>query len=245
MSENALLDKCAQPLRKHAYSNILKILPPKIWKFQIKNSDIFHIFAQNIVCGYSLEPPRRGNTEHTDSDSAADRSILSDIRSVVDPETDSVKNLEMSNTPGAKMAQDPDITLNGSQSILHDDNGVPTFVNSGPGLMPPHGQPLTPQQMQMHQLINMQAHMQQTIVLSQPSFSEEDVIRLATWMKQLLRDEIDVLLEHKVALRVAPLQDEVDSLKRTWNGAKETKHYENIPMKNCRKFHLQNQKKIR
>ena len=31
--------------------------------FQIKNSDIFHISAQNIDCGYSLEPPRRILTE--------------------------------------------------------------------------------------------------------------------------------------------------------------------------------------
>ena len=31
-------------------------------KFQIKNSDIFHISAQNIDCGYSLEPPRRGGS---------------------------------------------------------------------------------------------------------------------------------------------------------------------------------------
>ena len=30
------------------------------WKFLDKNSDIFHISAQNIDCGYSLEPPRRG-----------------------------------------------------------------------------------------------------------------------------------------------------------------------------------------
>ena len=45
-------------LRKHAYSNILKSLPPKSENFQIKNSDIFHISAQNIGCGYSLEPPR-------------------------------------------------------------------------------------------------------------------------------------------------------------------------------------------
>ena len=45
------------PLRKHAYSNILKILPPKNENFQIKNSNIFHISAQNIDCGYSLEPP--------------------------------------------------------------------------------------------------------------------------------------------------------------------------------------------
>ena len=49
-------------LRKHAYSNILKILPPKNEHFQIKNSDIFLIPAQNIYCGYSLEPPGRGGS---------------------------------------------------------------------------------------------------------------------------------------------------------------------------------------
>ena len=30
--------------------------------FQVKNSDIFLISAQNIDCGYSLEPPRRGGS---------------------------------------------------------------------------------------------------------------------------------------------------------------------------------------
>ena len=55
---NAILS----PLRKHAYSNILKNLPPKKWKFSDKNSDIFHISAQNIDCGYSLEPPCRGGS---------------------------------------------------------------------------------------------------------------------------------------------------------------------------------------
>ena len=50
------------PLRKHAYSNILKILPPQNENFKIKHSDIFHISAQNIDCGYSLEPPRRGGS---------------------------------------------------------------------------------------------------------------------------------------------------------------------------------------
>ena len=44
-------------LRKHAYSNIEKISPPKIEKIQIKNSHVFHISAQNIDCGYSLELP--------------------------------------------------------------------------------------------------------------------------------------------------------------------------------------------
>ena len=51
-----------QALRKHAYSNILKILPPKDENFQIKIFDIFHISAQNIDCGYSLEPPWRGGS---------------------------------------------------------------------------------------------------------------------------------------------------------------------------------------
>ena len=31
-------------------------------KFSDKNSDIFHISAQNIDCGYSLEPPRWGGS---------------------------------------------------------------------------------------------------------------------------------------------------------------------------------------
>ena len=30
--------------------------------FQQKNFDIFLIFAQNIDCGYTLEPPRRGGS---------------------------------------------------------------------------------------------------------------------------------------------------------------------------------------
>ena len=34
----------------------------KIENFQRKNFDIFLIFAQNIDCGYSLEPPRRGGS---------------------------------------------------------------------------------------------------------------------------------------------------------------------------------------
>ena len=34
----------------------------KTENFQIKISDIFHITAQNIDCGYSLEPPQRGGS---------------------------------------------------------------------------------------------------------------------------------------------------------------------------------------
>ena len=49
---------CLWPLQKHAYS---KISPPKTKHFQIKKTDIFHISAQNIDCGYSLEPPQWGS----------------------------------------------------------------------------------------------------------------------------------------------------------------------------------------
>ena len=50
--------------QKHAYSNILKILPPKNdFFFSGKNSDSVHISAQNIDCGCSLEPPRRGGSK--------------------------------------------------------------------------------------------------------------------------------------------------------------------------------------
>ena len=34
----------------------------KKWKFSDKNSDIFNISAQNIDCGYSLEPPQWGSS---------------------------------------------------------------------------------------------------------------------------------------------------------------------------------------
>ena len=49
-------------LRKHVYSNKQKISPPKTEIFQIKILISFHISAQNIDCGYSLEPPRRGGS---------------------------------------------------------------------------------------------------------------------------------------------------------------------------------------
>ena len=40
----------------------MNISPPKTKSFQIKILIFFHISAQNIDCGYSLEPPRRGGS---------------------------------------------------------------------------------------------------------------------------------------------------------------------------------------
>ena len=59
-----MVSRWSYTLQKHAYSNVLKISAPKTESFQIKKSDCFFflIFAQNIDCGYSLEPPRRGGS---------------------------------------------------------------------------------------------------------------------------------------------------------------------------------------
>ena len=39
----------------------------KLKNFQMKNSDIFHISAQNIDCGYSLAPPWGSSNEYPQS----------------------------------------------------------------------------------------------------------------------------------------------------------------------------------
>ena len=52
-------------ITKHALFKYIEKFTTKNWKFSDKNSDIFHISAQNIDCGYSLEPPRRdGSNEY-------------------------------------------------------------------------------------------------------------------------------------------------------------------------------------
>ena len=53
---------CSNTLRKQVYSKILKISPPKTENFQLVILIFFHISAQDIDCGYSLEPPRRGGS---------------------------------------------------------------------------------------------------------------------------------------------------------------------------------------
>ena len=49
----------ANALPKTRLFKHIEISPPK---FSGKNSDIFHISAQNIDCGYSLEPHRQSGS---------------------------------------------------------------------------------------------------------------------------------------------------------------------------------------
>ena len=56
-------DRCMNVYYKNTPIQIYwKFHHQKNWKFSVKNSDIFHISAQNIYCGYSLEPPRPGGS---------------------------------------------------------------------------------------------------------------------------------------------------------------------------------------
>ena len=50
------------PLRKHAHAIYRIFFGCKNAIFHRKMFDIFLIFAQNIDCGYTLEPPRRGGS---------------------------------------------------------------------------------------------------------------------------------------------------------------------------------------
>ena len=49
-------------LRKLAHAINRDFSSLKIENFQLKVFDIFLIFAPNIDCGYTLEPPRRGGS---------------------------------------------------------------------------------------------------------------------------------------------------------------------------------------
>ena len=75
MSKNYwMTGKQCRPWWDAAFCGLLAITKTRLFKyienfttkknenFQIKNSNIFHISAQNIDCVYSLEPPRRGGS---------------------------------------------------------------------------------------------------------------------------------------------------------------------------------------
>ena len=50
------------PITKTRLFKYIENFTTKNWKFSDTNSDIFHISAQNIDRGCSLEPPRRGGS---------------------------------------------------------------------------------------------------------------------------------------------------------------------------------------
>ena len=61
-STDFTLKKNKELITKTRLFKYIENFTTKIWNLQIKNSDIFHVSAQNIDYGYSLEPPRRGGS---------------------------------------------------------------------------------------------------------------------------------------------------------------------------------------
>ena len=53
---------CQHITKTRLFKYIEKFTSKNWKKIQIKNSDISHVSAQNIDCGYSLEPPRQGGS---------------------------------------------------------------------------------------------------------------------------------------------------------------------------------------
>ena len=53
-------------------------------KISDKNSDIFHISAQYIDCGYSLEPPRRGGSNDYPQSMFLNRNKKNNVYSILD-----------------------------------------------------------------------------------------------------------------------------------------------------------------
>ena len=62
------LSNLSESISKTRLFKYIENFTTKNWQFSDKNSDIFHIYAQNTDCGYSLEPPRRcGSDEYPQS----------------------------------------------------------------------------------------------------------------------------------------------------------------------------------
>ena len=56
------VQSCCGTIMKTRLFKYIETFTIKNGKFSYKNSNIFHVPAQNIDYGYSLEPPRRGGS---------------------------------------------------------------------------------------------------------------------------------------------------------------------------------------
>ena len=66
--DSALTPLVFEDITKTRLFKYMENFASKNENFQIKKSNIFHISAQNIDCGYSLEPPRGcGSNEYPQS----------------------------------------------------------------------------------------------------------------------------------------------------------------------------------
>ena len=205
---------------KKRYRNKSSPQTVSISKKKNKNSETASLTDQTIES--TIEPIEReskqSNTYCSNNESIGNFSILSEIRSAVDsnPEVESTDSLEPTNRGNLIMENSESEHLQMSQSIVNVDATVPlpvshTYVN--PNVLHGSQQAINFAPHQMQHLFNMQQTPPPMLV--QQNISDDDVLRIATKLQELLSKEIDKLVEQKVALKVAPLLTEVDSLKKS------------------------------
>ena len=183
-------------------------------------------------------------TVNTDTESIADKSVLPEISgSVKDSETDSTDSVEqyfeqidkpnkVMDTFAASGVPDEDHEPQQSQSILTGNPGVypsnqDAFMNSQSFHDPGYAHMSMPMNMppqHMQHMMNMSPHMQPPPPLTPPppppmyiqqKLSDDDVLRIAQKMHELLKKDIEDIVEKKVTQKVKPLQQEVDKLTKS------------------------------
>lgn len=182
-----------------------------------------------------LSSPKKHRSSKPDCDETKELTEPSDSESVIDSIIDSTLNstLEdsscMQSIPNTSamiseqnIEQPVDMSQTSQDGASHvAEIGAPQqLVGAGPGVIDPStlnaALPINfnPQQMMNFAQSLPQTHIQQLPqALPYPGLSEDDIMRVAIKIKMLLRDEINELVEQRVELVVAPLKNELDSVK--------------------------------
>lgn len=185
-----------------------------------------------------LSSPKKHRSSKPDCDETKELAEPSDSESVIDSIVDSTLNSTLedsscmqsmqsiSNTSAMISEQNIEQPVDMSQTSQNGASqvaeiGVPQqLVGAGPDVIDPSTMnaalPINfnPQQMMNFAQSLPQTHIQQLPqALPYPGLSEDDIMRVAIKIKMLLRDEINELVEQRVELVVAPLKNELDSVK--------------------------------
>ena len=165
-------------------------------------------------------------TEPSDSESAIDSTVDSTLNSTLEGNSCMQSISTISNTSAMiseqNIGQPVGMSQNSQNGVIHvDQMGAPQqLVGAGPSVIDPSSMNVAPpMNFNSQQMMNFaqslpQTHMQQLPqAFSYPGLSEDDIMRVAIKIKMLLRDEISELVEQRVALAVAPLKNELDSVK--------------------------------
>lgn len=182
-----------------------------------------------------LSSPKKHRQSKPDCDETIELTEPSDSESVIDSIVDSTLNSTLEDNPCMQsisntsamiseqnIGQPVDMSQISQNAASHvAQMGAPQqLAGAGPSVIDPSStNAAPPMNFNSQQMMNFaqplpQTNMQQLPqAFSYPGLSEDDIMRVAIKIKMLLRDEINELVEQRVALAVAPLKNELDSIK--------------------------------